>query len=180
MDTPETSSPAINAKYDWLSEHNEMVVMYQKESDRAAALLAASFLENEMKKRILDFLVDEESSAKLFEHYHPLSTFSGLLEVTFALGLLTRPMLSDLTLIRKIRNYFAHHPKHVTFEQQPVSDWCRELTTAKGIPTQDGKPFRQDNARDQYLFAGTIVLVYFDRFVGAMARRVVPEKALSR
>jgi len=180
MDTPETSSPAINAKYDWLSDHNEMVVMYQKESVRAAALLAASFLENEMKKRILDFLVNEESSAKLFEPYHPLSTFSGLVEVTFALGFLLRAMLSDLTLIRKIRNYFAHHPKHVTFEQAPVSDWCRELTTAKGIPTQGGEPCRQDNARDQYLFTIAMVLVYFDRFVGAMVRRIVPEQALSQ
>lgn len=172
--------PWAHAKYEWTAAHNEMVVKFKEESDRAAALLGTSFLETEMKKRLLDFLVDDDSSRKLFDFYHPLSTFSGLIDVAFALGLLTRGMRSDLTIVRKIRNHFAHHPKHVTFEDPPVSDWCRELTSAKGIPTQDGSLFRQEDARSQYLFVITLTLTYFDRFVGAATRRVIPEYSLAR
>jgi hypothetical protein len=175
-----TSPPDVNAKYDWIPAHNEMVVKLKEESDRAAALLAASFLESEMTRRLKDFLVDDESTAKLFETYRPISTFSALVDVCFAVGLMTRTMRSDLSLVRKARNHFAHHPKHLTFTDAPVSDWCRELSWAKGVPTQNGDVFRIEGPRDAYLFTVGTTLTYFDRFVGAAARCLIPEFPLPR
>jgi len=170
----------MHGKYGWIPAHNEMVANLSKESDRAAALLAASFLETEMQRRLLDFFVEDASSQRLFDSYSPLATFAGRTDMAFALGFLTRSMKCDLTWIRKIRNHFAHHPKHVTFTDPPVSDWCRELSTAKGIPAADGSLFCERGPRSQYLLAITITLTYFDRFVGAVPRRLIPDHPLPR
>jgi hypothetical protein len=89
-------------------------------------------------------------------------------------------MRADLDVIRKIRNHFAHHPEHSTFDTPPVGDWCRMLTTAKGIPNQDGSLWRATGARDQYIMALVFSLTYFDRFVGASGRREVPANPLER
>ena len=180
MAKPESKRPSVHAKYAWIGGHNEMIAKLREESDRAAAILGASFLESELRKRFMDFLVDDRSTQKLFEAYHPLSTFSALIDVAFGLGLLTRRMKTDLTYIRKIRNHFAHHPEHATFETAPVADWCRELTTAKGIRTQDGTLWREEGGRNQYLFALGTALTYFDRFVGASTRPKVPRFPLTR
>lgn len=166
--------PEMSIPSSWLESHNNMVVALKGETDRSAALFASSFLHHEMQQLLLAYLVDDKSSAKLFDGYHPLSTFSGLIDVAFGLGLMTRSMREDLTFIRKIRNHFAHHHGQVTFDDAPVTDWCRELTTAKGVPTQDGNKWQADNRRDQFLFSSTITLVYFERFVRSAIQRSIP------
>lgn len=167
------------ASYDWMTRYNEIVPHFHKESDRAAALLAASFLEAAIRNEVEKFLVDDPASAGLFRPYRPLSEFSGLIDLSFCLGLLTRQMRSDLTMIRRIRNHFAHHPEHVTFTMSPVSDLCRELTTAKGIATTNGGVWRVEEPRDQFLFTIAITLTYFERFVKGSERRRVPETPLA-
>lgn len=169
-----------HATYEWLRNYNEIVPHLRGESDRAAAILGASFLESAMRERLADFLVDDPASPKLFEQYQPLSSFSALIDVAFCLGLLTQEMKADLNMIRKIRNHFAHHPEHSTFDMPPVNDWCRVLTTAKSLPTQDGGVWHVKGPRDQYLFALALNLTYFDRFVGASTRRTVPPFPLGR
>jgi hypothetical protein len=169
-----------HATYAWFRNYNELVPHLRGESDRAAAILGASFLESAMRERFTDFLVDDPASTKLFEPYQPLSSFSALIDVSFCLGLLTRDMKADLNLIRKIRNHFAHHPEHFTFDMAPVSDWCRELTPARGLPIQNGGSWRIDSARDQYLAALAFTLIYFDRFVGVFPRRTAPPYPLER
>lgn len=174
------ASPKVNAKYDWIPSHNEMVVALKDETDGAAALLAASFLENEMRERLKDFLVEDKSTEKLFNTYRPLSTFSALTDICFALGLMTRTMRSDLNFVRKIRNHFAHHPKHQLFGDSPVSGWCREISWSQGVPTQTGEMVTINEPREAYVFVVSVTLTYFDRFVGAAQRRQIPRAPLPR
>ncbi|MEE9598509.1 MAG: MltR family transcriptional regulator [Acidiferrobacterales bacterium] len=169
-----------SAKYDWLHDYNQIVRICKDESDRAAALLAASFLEHVISEKLKSFFVAEKSIGKLFEGYGPLASFSAKIDIAFALGLLTRDMKSDLGIVRKVRNHFAHHPKHTSFADNLVRDLCANLTTAKGISTEDGGVFRQEQPKDQYLFAVVFSLTYFDRFIAAESRRKVPKWPLSK
>lgn len=167
------------AGYDWMSRYNDIVPHFHEESDRAAALLAASFAEAAMRAELSKFLADDRSTAELFRTYRPLGEFSGLIDMSFCLGFLTREMKVDLTMVRRIRNHFAHHPEHVTFAVSPISDYCRELSTSKGIQTADGGLWRREQPRDQFLFAIAITLTYFERFVRASARREIPAVPLA-
>lgn len=170
----------MSTRYDWLKDYNKIVQSYKDESDRAAALLAASFLEHIFAEKLRSFFAKDKSVEALFECHGPLGSLSAKIDIAFALGLLTHDMKSDLTLIRKVRNHFAHHPQHTSFADSPVRDFCAKLTTAKGIPTRNGAEFREKKPRDQYLFAVALSLTYFDRFVGAESRRSVPMRPLPR
>lgn len=115
----------------WMDKHNHLSAKYGDESDRAAALLAASFLEEQTKEALLSILVeDERVISSLFSGYGPLSTFSAYIDVMYALGHIPRELCTELHLIRKIRNHFAHYPDITDFNTQKVKDWCRELSTA--------------------------------------------------
>ena len=169
----------MSKKYEWLGKYNNIVESYRSESDRAAAIFAASFLENRLGEMLRQFLVAHKDVDNSFEPYKPLSTFSSIIDISFALGLLTKEMKSDSTLIRKIRNHFAHHPEHVGFKDEPVKGYCSSLTTAKVDNSLKGNKLILTKPKDQYLFAMVISVIHYDRFIEAEKQRKIPKKVLS-
>lgn len=142
-----------------LHDYNDVVKLYHTESDRAAAILAASFLEEYMghylkSKLIFDPMVDE-----LFENNGPLSSFDSRAKMLYALGLISKLSIDDTKYIRKIRNHFAHHPKETSFSTPRVKDWCSNLSTGK--PENQYKPDEPllGSPRHQYLVAIAIIIM---------------------
>lgn len=75
---------------------------------------------------------DNSKTDELFNGYGPLSSFSGKINCAFAFKIIDESVHRDLDYIRKIRNHFAHHPLgNASFNESPVSEFCRELSTAK-------------------------------------------------
>jgi DNA-binding MltR family transcriptional regulator len=163
---------------DWVNQYNEIVTVYRNESDRGAAILAASFLDNEITKRLKGFLVEHRDMKDLFKGYGPLNSFSAKIDISFAFGLLTLEMKSDLNLIRKVRNHFAHYPADTIFNASPIKEYCANLTTAKGIPLVDGRKLQKETPRDQFLFAVALAIALFDRAVSAEPARTIPKHAV--
>lgn len=133
-----------------------LVGEFRGESDRAAAILAASFLDEALAAAIRSQFVDDPSVDELFTGYGPLSSFSARIEIAFALGLLDKKHKGDLRFIRKIRNHFAHHPARASFEMSPVSDWCSnfQIPHHRNITLPDGSPaVLVTEKRDQYLWS---------------------------
>jgi hypothetical protein len=64
-------------------------------------ILISGFRSNTVSKTLI---------AQIFEGDGPLSTFSGRILVCIALGLTNPDVRHDLSIIRKIRNKFAHSP----------------------------------------------------------------------
>lgn len=126
-----------------LFDYNNIVESFHNESDRGAAVLAASFTECFLEKLLRSFMRDDSLIDELFIGYGPLSTFSARSNCAFAFKIIDENIHRDLKFIRKIRNHFAHHPNNAVFDESPVRDHCRELSTAQC----DGTP------RDMYLFA---------------------------
>jgi len=118
-----------------LVDYNRVVKSFHSETDRAAAVLAASFTECFLEKLLRSCMRDDSLIDNLFTGYGPLSTFSARSDCAFAFGIIDKNMHRDLKFIRKIRNHFAHHPSDAVFDESPVKDFCCELSTAQGCDT---------------------------------------------
>jgi len=164
-------------KYNWIASYNNIVKDYHNESDRAAALLAASFLENQIKEKLQDYFPCNNKIKEIFNAYHPLSTFAGKIEISYALGFLTDRMKADMLLIKKVRNYFTHHPEYVDFEAEPIRGYCTSLELPNLITDNSDST---DSMKSRYLYAIVLVLMYFDRFISNEEKREIPEITLER
>ena len=110
------------------------------ESDRGAAILAAANFEDWLTSILIGRFVklDEELRSNLFDN-GPLSTFSAQINLGFALGLYSKNVLKDLHTVRKIRNKFAHSAEPVKFDNQSISDMCRNLDTGNTLDSDDSR-----------------------------------------
>ena len=113
----------------WMDKHNRLDGQYERESDRAAALLAGSFLEEQIQALLSVLVEDKKVVEPLFKGYG-LSSFNACIDMVYALGYIPKELREELHRIRNIRNHFAHHPDVTDFNTQRVRDWCSALTTA--------------------------------------------------
>ena len=82
-----------------------------RESDRAAALLAAGYLDHLLGELLAVNMVVAQSQVEelLYKNGNgPLGTFSARIDLAYCLGLTSDDEYRDLNLVRKIRNDFAH------------------------------------------------------------------------
>lgn len=97
------------------------------ETERGRALIAASLIEEMLEEILRGFLLDNSATKKLFDDPNaPLSTFSAKASASRALGLISAKEFSDIELIRKIRNAFAHSVM-CSFENEKVKSWAVAL-----------------------------------------------------
>lgn len=122
-----------------INDYHGILQSLREDSDRASAVLAGSFIENYLAKYLKIFMV-EDGSAKLFDSDGPLSTFNQRIRIAYAFKLISIETRNDLFLIAKIRNHFAHHPLHASFDTAPVSDFCRSLSTLSVLPASIDTP----------------------------------------
>lgn len=101
---------------------------FNKESDRGAALVAASMLDERLQEILSNFLVQSPTSKELLGGFNaPLGTFSARAAAALSLGLIQENEFNEIALIRKIRNEFGHGWKPLSFESGRVADLCRQL-----------------------------------------------------
>lgn len=137
-----------------LEDYQSMVELFQNESDRGAAVLAGSYIENHLGLYLTSKMVDSSLFERIFSSDGPLSTFSQRINIAQAFGFLSNAQCDDLRLITKIRNHFAHHPKDASFNAKPVSDWVENLIASKIMTTMtDGTIGKIGDARLCYLIS---------------------------
>jgi DNA-binding MltR family transcriptional regulator len=112
-------------------------------SDRTAAILGATIIENALRLALLACFRPEEKDHKgLFEGATgPLATFSSRIEIAYALRIFGPKTLSDLQCIKVIRNSFAHSLMTMDFTLVEIITVCDALTSyrrstiAQGVAT---------------------------------------------
>ncbi|MCU8505918.1 MltR family transcriptional regulator [Vibrio vulnificus] len=98
------------------------------ESDRGCALMAAAYIDECLGELLRSYFVDDAKEvSKLFEFNGACGTFSSKIALAYALGLISKNVRSDLTLLRRIRNDFAHVSKPICFDENPIRSRCHEL-----------------------------------------------------
>jgi len=95
----------------------------QKESDRGPAIVGSAFLDDLLSELVARHLLDDKQAADelLTSPLSPLGSFYARILAAYCLGLVTSDERNDLTIIRKIRNEFAHGPPGLTFADETIS-----------------------------------------------------------
>lgn len=120
MKTPESHSE--------IKQLGEFLAAFNKESDRGAALVAASMLDERLQEILAAFFIDSSASRDLLAGFNaPLGTFSSRASAAFALGLIQENEFKEITVIRKIRNEFGHGWEPVTFDSDSIAVLARKL-----------------------------------------------------
>lgn len=143
-----------------ITDHNEFQKHYENESDRSAAILASSFLDNCLEQFLTERLADHSIKERMFKGYGPLATFSARSDIALLVGLLPEHIYRDLAIIRKIRNLFAHAAEPLTFDDTKVRDLANNLLPARGFPKSDGTTRVISGARNQFFASITWSLLH--------------------
>jgi DNA-binding MltR family transcriptional regulator len=111
-----------------VSDLSEFLDEFNSESDRWAALSAASIIDEWLMKVIQNFLADVKASDDILNWFNaPLGTFSARIKMTYALGLLEKREYEEIEIIRKVRNEFWHKWRDINFETEMIVTLCSKL-----------------------------------------------------
>lgn len=124
---------------------------YHKESDRGAAVLAGGMIESILAEYLAAHMVDDAGIHTLFEGFGPFASYAQRYETAYAFGLIHGEARSDLKIIGRIRNRFAHNPLETSFDAAPVRDWCQQLSIKKKIA--EHAPHVNNSNRELYIIA---------------------------
>jgi hypothetical protein len=109
-----------------------------KESERGQVLVASSLIEEMLAEILSAHLLETRSTTKLFDGPNgALSTLSAKSHLARSLSLITSNEYSDIELVRKIRNRFAHNVL-CSFEDDEIASWSSRLQV--GMSALDGLP----------------------------------------
>ena len=113
-------------------EFNDFLTEFQGESERAAGVLGAAYLDDLLKQLLQAFFVDDTAAMKeLLSDLNALGTYSVRSRVAYVAGLIAADEQKDLALIGSIRNKFAHWKQNLSFDKAPISDICRHFAIVK-------------------------------------------------
>ena len=146
-----------------IDDYYNAVKIFHDESDRAAAVLAGSLIENYLAKYLISFMIDDKKVLDLFDGFGPFASYSQRVSTAYAFGYITKEQKNDLDYIGKIRNHFAHHPHEATFDREPVCSFCQILSanTLFPLPGQQSNPISENRYR--YLFAINKLIFEWDK-----------------
>jgi hypothetical protein len=114
-------------------EDNAFNEMMGNPSDRAAALIAASFVGSVLEQKLADlFLDDAEIRDQMLRADGPLGSFAARMKACCLMRLYGKRAYRELNTIRRIRNEFAHRTGYVDFATPAIRDLCRNLTLIDG------------------------------------------------
>jgi hypothetical protein len=117
-------------------DHKIAIDEIQDSPDRAAAIVAAAILESTLvEEGIVNRPLPMSNTHRdaLFGGEASFVTFSAKINLGLSLGLYGNKTRSDLNLIRKIRNEFAHHANR-SFEHPEISKHCMLITNYRTEP----------------------------------------------
>jgi len=137
-----------------IDDYHKTVQRFHEETDRAAAVLAGSYMENYLVKFIKHYTITDKDSNNWFDRDGPFSTFYQRITTAYAFKLIPESIKKDLTYICKIRNHFAHHPFDASFDESPVIDWLCHLN----YPQTDIEALEPTN-REKYLLTISMCIV---------------------
>jgi hypothetical protein len=137
---------------------------YAEASDRAVAIVGPAFLDNLLTEMLISFLVDDSTEvARLMQPEGPLGTFGSKVSACYCLGLIGETVKSDLRLVAKVRNRFAHDLR-ATFLDEKIAAWCGGLRWHK--ESMLCEPPAGSTARDLFQVGVNQLVGYLHGLVG--------------
>ena len=142
------------------------IFQHDADNDRALVIVGAAFIDVLLEHTMFAFLVnDEKEVADLLRYDQPLGTYGGRVRATYCFGLISKIVRTDLGIVGKVRNRFAHD-LYASFDDTQIASWCKALQfhqTAYMQPPDDSP------ARDLF-YVGVQILVKHMHGVVSIAR----------
>jgi len=105
---------------------------FEDESDRAAAILAAAYIDKLLGEVLKTTMIDTKEVKHLVDDFNaPLGTFAAHARAAYCLDLTSKEQFDDIQTIRRIRNDFAHKLTGLSFSNQSISAKCSNLKLAQ-------------------------------------------------
>jgi mannitol operon repressor len=125
----------------------------EQQTDRGVGIIAPSFLEARLEEAIRSRLVVKGGGVdELLGKNGAIGTFSAKIDLAFALELFGQQVYRELTLIRKIRNEFAHEYGAIGFQTPAIKSRCAELWIPQNILNY-GEAAPPTDPREQFMRA---------------------------
>ena len=117
-----------------------------KQTHAGVALSGAALVDQALEVTLVGRMpqLNRAMHDKLFQGYGPLSSFSAKIDVAFALALLDKRTHAKLSIVRKIRNEFAHSSEPLSFESPVIMSLlslARNPGEDPGEDSSDGRTF---------------------------------------
>lgn len=101
---------------------------FHTESDRATAVLGAALIDEKLLQLLQAFFVDDRAQVDLLlETEQPLGSLGARIQIAYCLGLITRNLFETLTIIKGVRNAFAHQLHGLSFAAPTIAKECGRL-----------------------------------------------------
>jgi hypothetical protein len=129
----------------------------EKQTDRGAAIVAATVIDNVLETLITSRLIELSSKRReaLFDQINaPLRSLSSKIELAFALGLFNAERKESLHLIRDVRNKFAHRIDSVSFDHPEIA----AIIEARVPPKV--REYKAMSTRTKFLFSANTLFIY--------------------
>ena len=120
--------------------------------DRAVALVSVAVIDQGLEAALLTKfrqLAPDDERAIFSDDSAPLASFDAKVRLAFALGLLGKQAWADLTVIRRIRNTFAHSRLQINFDTPEIADAVGLLTLRERWPNM--MPTGETTAREIFM-----------------------------
>jgi len=114
------------------------------ESDRAAAIIACTLVEDRLEKRLKRVLRDSSIFKNLFDTDRPLHFFAARNQLAYLMHIYGKPFYTEMETIGSIRNKFAHliadkgRPVK-NFKSPVIKDLCDRLKLLEPIQVAESK-----------------------------------------
>lgn len=106
----------------------DLITEIPKDSDRAAAIIAASLFEARLQEAIkFRMQRDPKIEERLFQPSGPLGAFSTKIDLAYMIGLISKAAHADAIHIKDIRNPFAHKLDVKNFKTNKIADKAKNL-----------------------------------------------------
>lgn len=146
----------------------------QGESDRGLALVGAAVLDDKLAATLRAFFVEGKAASQLLEGPNaPIGTFSARADACLALGLIDEVEHAEVSLIRKVRNEFAHGLHGTTFQHERIAGYCSGLTSP--LPEDSDYPSSQPRFRFTNAVISLVMRFYYRPEWVGKERRVLKQ-----
>jgi len=162
-------------------EFNDFLTEFQNESERAAAVLGAAYLDDLLRQILEAFFVGDKPAMKeLLSDLTALGTYSVRSRVAYAAGLITADERDDLAQVGAIRNKFAHRKESLSFDEPPISDHCGNFAIVRERFKAEPKLAKvyPQSSREIYNLEVALLAYYLTRRLAHVVRTGSPEPAL--
>jgi len=126
------------------------------ETDRGLPLVGTALIDEKLRETLKAFFTNGKSSNKLLNDANaPLGTFSSRLEACKALALIDDYEYSEINLLRKVRNEFAHAKHGISFKSEKIEGFCSTLVS--NLP--EGENFPLSDPRFRFMNAVVCIVL---------------------